>query len=82
MPSKRFKQLPEKTKNLPADAIESLLSIIKKNCTTKFDESVDLSFQINNKQKIFGKGKCLQKLRRIFWRRYRSRKAIGKRIKR
>ena len=24
---------------------------IKKNCTTKFDESVDLSFQINNKQK-------------------------------
>ena len=23
----------------------------KKNCTTKFDESVDLSFQINNKQK-------------------------------
>ena len=24
---------------------------LKKNCTTKFDESVDLSFQINNKQK-------------------------------
>ena len=35
MPSKRYKKLPE----------------IKKNCTTKFDESVDLSFQINNKQK-------------------------------
>lgn len=51
MPSKRFKQLPEKTKNLPADAIESLLSIVKKNCTTKFDESIDLSFQVNNKQK-------------------------------
>jgi len=28
-----------------------LLVEIKKNCTTKFDESVDLSFQINNKQK-------------------------------
>ena len=25
--------------------------LVKKNCTTKFDESVDLSFQINNKQK-------------------------------
>ena len=25
--------------------------MIKKNCTTKFDESIDLSFQINNKQK-------------------------------
>lgn len=51
MPSKRFKQLPKETKNLPADAIESLLSIVKKNCTTKFDESIDLSFQVNNKQK-------------------------------
>jgi large subunit ribosomal protein L1 len=28
-----------------------LLSIVKKNCTTKFDESIDLSFQVNNKQK-------------------------------
>ena len=51
MPSKRFKKLPEKTKNLEADVIEKLLTVIKKNCTTKFDESVDLSFQINNKQK-------------------------------
>ena len=51
MVSKRFKQLPKETKNLPADAIENLLSIVKKNCTTKFDESIDLSFQVNNKQK-------------------------------
>ena len=51
MKSKRFKKLPEKTKDLIADAVENLLPIIKKNCTTKFDESVDLNFQINNKQK-------------------------------
>jgi len=51
MPSKRFKKLPEKTNILPADSIEKLLSVVKKNCTLKFDESVDLSFQINNKQK-------------------------------
>ena len=51
MTSKRFKKLPEKTKNLAADSIEKLLPEVKKNCTTKFDESVDLSFQINNKQK-------------------------------
>ena len=51
MSSKRFKKLPEKTTELPADVIEKLLSVVKKNCTTKFDESVDLSFQINNKQK-------------------------------
>ena len=49
--SKRFKKLPEKTFELPAEVIEKLIPVIKKNCTTKFDESVDLSFQINNKQK-------------------------------
>ena len=51
MSSKRFKKLPEKTKDLTADAVENLLPTIKKNCTTKFDESIDLSFQVNNKQK-------------------------------
>ena len=51
MPSKRFKKLSEHTNILPADNIEKLLSVVKKNCTVKFDESVDLSFQINNKQK-------------------------------
>ena len=49
--SKRYKKLPEKTSKLPAEGIEKLIPTIKKNCTTKFDESVDLSFQINNKQK-------------------------------
>ena len=49
--SKRYKALPEKTNNLPSSEIEKLLPQIKKNCTTKFDESVDLSFQINHKQK-------------------------------
>ena len=51
MKSKRFKKLPEKTSELSADLIEKLLPVVKANCTTKFDESVDLSFQINNKQK-------------------------------
>ena len=51
MTSKRFKKLPEKTKDLTAESIEKLLPNIKKNCTTKFDESIDLSFQVNNKQK-------------------------------
>ena len=51
MTSKRFKKLPENTKNLPPQTLEKLLNEVKKNCTTKFDESVDLSFQINHKQK-------------------------------
>jgi large subunit ribosomal protein L1 len=51
MNSKRYKKLPEKTSSLPSETLEKLLPQIKKNCTTKFDESVDLSLQINNKQK-------------------------------
>ena len=51
MASKRYKKLPEKTKDLKAESIEKLLPELKKNCTTKFDESLDLSFQINHKQK-------------------------------
>ena len=51
MSSKRYKKLPEKTKELPAELIEKLIPELKKNCTTKFDESIDLSMQINNKQK-------------------------------
>ena len=51
MSSKRFKKLPEKTRDLSAELIEKLLPELKKNCTTKFDESLDLNFQINNKQK-------------------------------
>ena len=51
MTSKRYKKLPEKTSDLPAESFEKLISKVKMNCTTKFDESVDLSFQINNKQK-------------------------------
>ncbi len=51
MKSKRFKKLPKGTLGLQPETIEKLLINIKNNCTTKFDESIDLSFQINNKQK-------------------------------
>jgi large subunit ribosomal protein L1 len=51
MKSKRYKKLPKKTKELPPETIDKVLSAVKSNCTVNFDESVDLSFQINNKQK-------------------------------
>ena len=51
MTSKRFNKLPKQTLELQPSDIKKLLPIVKKNCTTKFDESLDLSFQINNKQK-------------------------------
>ena len=51
MRSKRYKNLPEKTRDLKSDTVDKLFPILKQNCTTKFDESLDLSLQINNKQK-------------------------------
>ena len=51
MKSKRYKKLPENSKLEKANTINELIPIIKKNCTSKFDESIDLSILINNKQK-------------------------------
>ena len=51
MPSKRFKKLPTKTTNIEPALIEKLIPTVKNNCTTKFEESIDLNLQINNKQK-------------------------------
>ena len=51
MPSKRFKKLPIKTTLIEPTLIEKLIPTVKSNCTTKFDESIDLNLQINNKQK-------------------------------
>ena len=51
MTSKRYKKLPEKTNLEKPNSIKDLIQVIKKNCTTKFDESIDLNILINNKQK-------------------------------
>ena len=51
MSSKRFKKLSENLKSQESEVIEKLLPQVKKNCTIKFDESIDLSLQIQNKQK-------------------------------
>jgi large subunit ribosomal protein L1 len=51
MTSKRFKKLPIKTTLMEPTLIEKLIPTVKSNCTTKFEESIDLNLQINNKQK-------------------------------
>ena len=51
MSSKRFKKLTENTSTLKANIFENVVKEVKKNCTTKFDESIDLNLQINHKQK-------------------------------
>ena len=51
MSSKRFKKLPNDSKMLDPNIFEKLIPTVKKNCTVKFDESIDLNLQINHKQK-------------------------------
>ena len=51
MASKRFKNLPKETMLIAPELIGKLIPKVKKNCTTKFNESIDLNLQINNKQK-------------------------------
>ena len=42
MTSKRYNSLPKKTLELESEKIEKILPTIKKNCTVKFNESIDL----------------------------------------
>ena len=49
--SKRFKKLLETSKEKNSLKVEDAISKVKKNCTTKFDESIDASFSLNLKQK-------------------------------
>ena len=49
--SKRFKKLIEISKNKQLETIEEAIKKVKKNCTSKFDESIDVSFALNLKNK-------------------------------
>ena len=51
MKSKRYKKLKENKIDSKAEIFEKILPEVKKNCTTKFNESIDLSLFINVKQK-------------------------------
>ena len=48
--SKRYKQLLKETLKDKKLSTKELLDLVKKNCNTKFDESVDVSLRINLKQ--------------------------------
>lgn len=49
--SKRFKKLIEISKNKQIETIEEAIKKVKKNCTSKFNESIDVSFVLNLKNK-------------------------------
>jgi len=49
--SNRYKKLIEISKDKKISKIDEVIGKVKKNCTTKFDESIDVSLLLNLKQK-------------------------------
>ena len=49
--SKRYKSIVKDSKEKRILALEEAIKKVKKNCTTKFDESIDVSIRLNLKQK-------------------------------
>ena len=49
--SKRYWALFELSKNRKLETLEEAIKQIKKNCTAKFDESIDISLNLNLKKK-------------------------------
>ena len=49
--SRRYKILTESTKIDKSITIDDAIKMVKKNCNAKFDESIDVSFNLNLKQK-------------------------------
>ena len=49
--SKRYKKLIDMNKDKKISSLEESIKKVKKNCTAKFDESIDVSLNLNLKQK-------------------------------
>ena len=49
--SKRYKELTKNSENLKPLKFDDIISKVKKNCTSKFDESIDVSLLLNLRQK-------------------------------
>ena len=49
--SRRYKMLTESTKIDKSITIDDAIKMVKKNCNAKFDESIDVSFNLNLKKK-------------------------------
>ena len=49
--SRRYKMLTESIKIDKSITIDDAIKMVKKNCNAKFDESIDVSFNLNLKKK-------------------------------
>ena len=62
--SKRFSKLLESSKDKKIETIEEAIKEVKKNCTAKFDESIDVAVNLNLKQKKeeIGRASCRERV--------------------
>ena len=66
--SKRFKKLIETAKDKKTLIIDDAISKVKNNCTTKFDESIDVSLSLNLiKKKEKFNFSCRNIINKRFW---------------
>ena len=49
--SKRYKKLLSNKNDVKLSTVDDAIKLVKKNCNTKFNESIDVSFYLNLKQK-------------------------------
>jgi len=49
--SKRYKKILDSSKDTSIVSIEEAITKVKNNCTTKFDESIDIALHLNLKKK-------------------------------
>ena len=49
--SKRYKKIFDSSKSKKIEIVDEAIKKVKANCTAKFDESIDVSFKLNLKQK-------------------------------
>tara|TARA_B100001996_G_C18605917_1_gene571782 strand:- start:478 stop:1167 length:690 start_codon:yes stop_codon:yes gene_type:complete len=49
--SKRYRKIFDLSKDKKIETVDEAIKKVKVNCTTKFDESIDISFKLNLKQK-------------------------------
>ena len=50
-PSKRYKKIKKESEGKKIDSIDDAIKYVKANCTSKFDESIEVSFNLNLKKK-------------------------------
>ena len=70
--SKRYKEISKSAVNDKKINVNEIIELVKKNSTTKFDESIDVSLRINLKQSKGGDLSLRTIVNQWFWKKKQS----------